>query len=1181
MKIEKFLRNIDLEKYIDIFKEEEIEVTDLEKLKEEDYKEMGVKRGPMRRILEAVKNLRDEQITEKDSVWYINLSERKELWLEDAFNEFPLIIAHEYWRLKDLLRNGKTYGAFFQVKDLFEILIKFPVLIAASDIYNKKERSSQENKILMSLLEKPLSLGDWEKLARTIIELDTVDLIIKEILKDIIDVFSKNNIVQWRNNQIGHGALSFDADKEFQKDLYSKIEVLKSHFERCYSNYCKINLYQSTNSNKVILRGKDSNTEIISNSDIFVILEENDKKLYPYILEKENGLKKKLYPYILTKENGIYFFDTFYFYKNITSILNYVEGKKANADSNINELIKAIYTELDRDNKYGIDYEEFSLDCETYSAIEADIIDKLEEIDDFQRPDYIKDWLLSIINANSKGIILIQMERGTGKTTFSRALDELSLNKFKDIKDISIRGYYINDSYSYRVESFTEKLSDLLRQNSSGENIIRGISPLSVSVVDTKKEFARFINEYARAHNKYFGKEKFLLILDGLDEIPSNSDVSIFDFIPSEDILDDNVYVLCTCRTDNELTEYTKNCLNSIKTIASISYNRENKYNNEILMQYIGRNIFQLENVYQFNEKQKQLADILLNKCERRFLYLKAIKELIKCDGNFNIDEVPKGKELFQYYLNKLQSMYGKKYFSTVIKMLVSIATAFEPLTFREISYLLGENRPTFKLLAHLTDLRIFFKVDRSYRGNLITISHDEWKKAVIHNYNEEIVKLIEQWWNNIKELEGMQFEWFHKEYDGELYILSNIIDYYNSFKIDNAKEICNNDFANLFIDIANYLGSNSVIEYHRKIRIKLYSEAIFIKKELIRKNNLQDENEVAEVYINRGMAYRSLMKSNYAIMDYNEAIKIRHSLLKEDKLSDKNDLAIAYERRGEDYRILTQYKKAIEDFDKSIEIRRNLNSINQLKDVDELANVLKNRALALRLIGENEKAFKDLEVSISIRRKLKEEGNLKDENYLASSIMNRGATYLNVQKYDEAIRDYKEATEIRRKLIEYGKLKDTSYLASSLMNLACAYYSAGKYDEALIHCNEAVELSKKLDMEGKLQFKDYITQALVHRGNVYNGKQNYDKAVEDYSEAIILMRELIKGGTVLHNSLINALKKRLEIYKIQKKYYRAIEDCKEIVEILENTTVNGENDFKLKEFLKLEEELLADSNMF
>ena len=69
--------------------------------------------------------------------WFKQLCADETLWQKNVFENYPCIIAHEYWRLYDLLDRGQTYGAFLQLKDVFEVLIKFPTLIAASMLMDK------------------------------------------------------------------------------------------------------------------------------------------------------------------------------------------------------------------------------------------------------------------------------------------------------------------------------------------------------------------------------------------------------------------------------------------------------------------------------------------------------------------------------------------------------------------------------------------------------------------------------------------------------------------------------------------------------------------------------------------------------------------------------------------------------------------------------------------------------------------------------------------------------------------------------------------------------------------------------------------------------------------------------------------------------------------------------------
>ena len=50
--------------------------------------------------------------------------------------EYNSIIAYEYAIFKDLIKNKQIYGLLFQVKDVYEVITRIPVLITASFFFN-------------------------------------------------------------------------------------------------------------------------------------------------------------------------------------------------------------------------------------------------------------------------------------------------------------------------------------------------------------------------------------------------------------------------------------------------------------------------------------------------------------------------------------------------------------------------------------------------------------------------------------------------------------------------------------------------------------------------------------------------------------------------------------------------------------------------------------------------------------------------------------------------------------------------------------------------------------------------------------------------------------------------------------------------------------------------------------
>ncbi len=681
--------------------------------------------------------------------WYKNICDNENLWCKKVFDDYPSIIAHEYWRLYDLLKNGQTYGAFLQLKDVFEVLLKFPTLIVVNTIYAKKERTDAENKILIALLEKNLSLGDWFTLAGRCRKLNCINQEVACILDDLLAIYTNQKITYWRNNELGHGALKFDVDHDFQKDIEQKIAAIAQHFKKCDSTYSKCHLYITENGQKIYLRGKNKARSLkYSSSELFIQIEE---------------FKHTLFPYILLQSHGIYFFDSYYISKDSTGILNYPDGKKneSRRQEVPNNFVSALYKELGIVGKTGT-----SLEDETYSALAEEILNEVASIDDFQKPTHIEEWLSKAIDEHPKGIFLLQMERGMGKTTYARALDEQSFNKTRlKKKPFSRRAYYIDSDYRYQTAIFADKVSTSLRQDSEGKQIINpgthDLPSLSHLSDSPAQDFANLLNFYTRQHTKHFGTEHLLVVIDGLDEIPATDDISIFDFIPTPDIFDQGVYLLLTCRTENELVPFIQNKLGTLEFTDCLCVQRESIHNIRLLTSYIKS---------QIKRKEPKEIATLLGKAENRFLYLKMLKELLSIHQESVHDKLPEGKALFENFLKHLHAAYGEKFFAGVIRLLCILATAFEPLTVKEISYLYGEERLTFKLLAYLIDLRGFLKVERSYRGSLLSLGHENLKELVKEDYKQPILELIEEWGKHCTMLTK---EYINLKSDGEVYLFT------------------------------------------------------------------------------------------------------------------------------------------------------------------------------------------------------------------------------------------------------------------------------------------------------------------------------------------------------------------------------------------------------------------------
>lgn len=1041
--------------------------------------------------------------------WTVALTEQEELWERRVFDEHSAIVAHEYDRIHQLLTQNQSYGVVLQIKDLFEVLLKWPVLITISRIFQKKEYAPKEIQLLVKILEKPLSLGDWESIARSIKTLENIPPNLQQLLEQTLTFFNKNGLVNWRNEKIGHGALAFDHNDEFREDIKQKLKIIKQFFCDTYPLAQSIEFHLKTDNEQHKLHGKD----------ILQKLSQVDGEL-GITIENESF---SLSPFILKEGSEIYFFDTFYARKQKAAILDYTQGKKS-YNSDLSERLSNKQRELSFAMR-----STGTINDQTYSLLEIALLDKLSEVDDYVSPDYLKNTVRDWLDHYEQGLFLMQMERGTGKTTFSRALDELSIHKYqKDFQNESMRAFYVNDSYSYSVDYFSQIVQDTLKKNEKGMPEIVMMGQMTGKEENPAASFADMLGKFAEAHQRHFvSKEKLVLIIDGIDEIPAQSGKTMFDFISHE--LPPNVYVILTCRTTPELTDYTKAKIARLTFTDQVTYARDTEQNIEALKQYIQNKIFKQHAKLGLNE---QHLNQILQKADYRFLYLKFTKELLLANSLVNpFNELPDGEQLIEYYITHLQNMYGDKYFRQITAILSILATAKQGLTFREISDLLHEDNPTFRFLAYLIDVRVFLKVERSYRGNLIYIAHEELKRWVLQAYNAPIQAIVHGW-NGL--VEGMvtnnrQLEWETPDCDGEIYLLTTIHAYNEEYPTVVWTNEQQQAFKEYTSQINQYFENKTLIDYQSQRRIKLLENQLAYADLA----NLEEAKTKGKI----GQIQHFLMNYEEALLQFEEAINLLSS-------NDANceELTTLYFYKGQTLRRTGYFTEAIGYFDKAQQVYEQLE--NDTPAIRTLyAETIKERAYTKALTEAYEDALVDYNLAASLLEPYVDD--IPEYNYvLAMIVTNRGATYAALQEQQKSIADFERGTAIRRTLFEQNAMPDPSLLASSLMNLGNVYTQNQRAAEGLSLCKEAVDLCLELKDLGQLPNLDYISTALIFRGNCYTELNELTLAEADYSLAVETRKDLFQQNKLPRiHSLIHAFEVRANFYKAQQQLTLALAD--------------------------------------
>lgn len=645
----------------------------------------------------------------------------------DMYSSLPLIIKEEYSRLFNLLDEGQNYGAVLQLRDIYEICLKIPVIISMAYICNKSKISEEEYRVLDVVIERELSCGTWHEIVRLLIKaLEQWELVC--ILKEVDELWSWDgsrgvrgrresingftSFSNWRNSTIGHGALAFDTQEDYYSQFEKMLIKLNEYFEYSYDAYSHICFGEGS---KVIL----------------------------------NNEQFELSPFVVTDDDGIYFFDAYLYGKKKYDILNYQNAKKNSfrKDKKEEQQLEALYRDvkgylatLKSTSKMDADIN--NLYSDWHSIQEEELLDSSIMNKKYQRVDYLTDWAVEAINNNK--FALLSMESGLGKSSWCRTFDERFCDTPETIIGYDIKVIYINRFYNKTTDSLLSALQDVLSLSSNGQRVIKLDNPRYINrKVDNKRqEVSEVIDFYYKKMHEVgvWKSDKLLLIFDGLDEL---MDYSFLQWLPSTEELGDNVRIIFTARVSDSLETLKENLEKNI----DFHFKEENylivgndAYENiNLLTQYISK--YGKDNNIRFTDND---INTLLVKAQNRFLYLAALLQIINND-NFSI---PQENNIYWSVLDYLRKMYSEKYFHDIENILGLLTVASVPISVYELSQILGYGSPNYLLASYIKDLMPLLVIEYRDGDAYYSLAHEEVISAIKHAEWFDINSTLELWKN-------------------------------------------------------------------------------------------------------------------------------------------------------------------------------------------------------------------------------------------------------------------------------------------------------------------------------------------------------------------------------------------------------------------------------------------------
>ena len=630
-----------------------------------------------------------EQIADDDSFWYQNID-----------TKYPALFQIMYKEIKELASNNNTYGFAIRMKDFFEAFIRFYVLIGIA------YADSTEDKETVALLFDPdhsLSFGDWvNALAPTVAKrLASSVSSLSNLLRAYVALYNKENVVRWRNdNFCGHGAMREEHSESFHDELREKLNNLKLCLEKA----------------------EPFSISIICNTTKENIIECTVNETETFSTE----------PYIRHSERGFELFDSLYDEKEYAyKTLNYETGeRKTDFNSYFFDIRERFFgiAPITSEDSFGEEFydEKIELALNSFHCPQ-----------NYWKQKHYQNRLNDCLKKSPKGVFLLQSESGTGKSTFANYIDGLGKQALKK-QGIICRSYYFS-RYSF---SSHKNVADIITDNfcNAAEHETRFKSSAQMPTLDlntdSSHDLSAFLNRFLQLYKEKFGSEKVLLVFDGIDELDV-SDVSLLNCVPNADDLNDGVYVLITCRSDNIQGSYQEQFINSFSFTDKMIFHPED--NRDILKSAIQESV----RIYgdPLNETQiETLCDILNN----RFTGLPIVRALLSNSPDFNL--VTKADSLSSSYLSYLNRLYGDSLFSKLLRVLTTIALAYEPLSILHIAQLANHDLPSVDLLAMMKDITPLLLALRGIEGTKYITGHPEFGEQLRNSYDDTCKALVTEW---------------------------------------------------------------------------------------------------------------------------------------------------------------------------------------------------------------------------------------------------------------------------------------------------------------------------------------------------------------------------------------------------------------------------------------------------
>lgn len=1063
------------------------------------------------------------------------------LWVDEVVDFWPGPIAHEYRRLRELLRRGQIVGAVWKLKDMAEMLTRFPACVMACDVLANSSDAEFKAKVRTDLLGRIMTMGGWHEFASNIalhmLKNPGTSFICSSLPTLFHDKKAKGKyapselnkllgeLTKWRNSDFAHGALRLNFG-EFIKDL-------NEYLPRLHTSLAAFNAINGWHD--CILLAEDGTRFIGAASIQDQHLKQHrghDVLRIPLKLRSGNR-ELSLDPYAQLRRcdechrQDIFLFDWRSARRNGRDqyrFIDYLAGhhiespwwRETDLDKEVGHLDATVISGttsddvvLDQDLTYlAPEIERLLTDCSTSKHYEI--------------PVYLRKDLARFVRSQAKGTWWLKAPGHVGKSTFIGGIDPKLAEHYGGsplVDDLCIVVFYIRREYQNGVGQLSERLyfaiSETLgiRTGPGG----RPVRQLDIDSSTPAHEFAAWLGEFMKVAQLTGRSRKLLICIDGLDELPKpeTGQSCIADFLPPPESLPEGVYLALTSRPDNELPAWLLTRLKSSQAQATVkSIGLADKDYVRLMYVYFKKRLAHridqaLENKPEQTREKiadlKPLFDESLIRSGGRFLYLGYIVDRL-ADGTLTLDglrKLPPDEHLFEHFFDEIKRIHQGSnlddYFERVLLHLVAAEQTFRrdrdslPEVAREATWL---GLP-IDVLSRRIDPRPNGGVTVKLAYALYTLKPvlGTWRGGTegLANYRIGL--------RGLDELVGRRYVERLKNLHASL--VDGLIRQFGPVESGINPDLDKDMQLRLrYVAVHAQIGGIPMVE-------AMESYAIRLADSQMEYANAEKDNSrlfSSTRWYSASIAFREMLRAQFS---------------KHWPTRVANDLAVAYRSRGTVRLGAGDIRGAATDFGVAITLHEAMHETASEQMPPEFINdwaaAIMDRGATRYLAYDATGAIADYDMAIALRETLREQ--LGEQwpatlgNSLALAYMNRGSAKEKADDKAGALADFDTAIALRCDLSERPDAqylpKQVNYLSMAYGNRGAARVKFGDVIGAISDYNTAIEireaLRERVGEQWPPNFANDLAWVYSKRGVLRKSAGDLLGAISDYNAAIAL----------------------------------------------------------------------------